>query len=575
MSEPTRPWPKMNPVRRWGPAVVVLVLIAGLAAVATTRTPSGTTDTAGTADAEEAMPALADDPDLPITYARAQTEGTVADHDWFSCDPETGRIRFPSVYAPPCVPTMEGANGGATSKGVTADTIKVVYYSSPPGDVTSAISGQLDDDAAVAASVQAYSELLGATFQTWGRTVEIVRFTGTGISTDETAARADAVKVATQIEAFASIGGPAQTSVYQDELAARGVLCLGCGLSVPDQTFVDDAPYLWSNLPTPEQYLENVGLFLTRQLNNKPAKWAGDPKLRDRDRVFGVVHYEQDPPVFTGTEKVFRGLGREAGWEAEVNLTYLLDLAKLPETAAGLIARLKDADVTTVVFLGDPIMPIYLTQTATKQNFFPEWIVTGTVLTDTAALARNYDPEQWAHAFGVSTLPVRTPREDSDAYRIYEWYYGEEPEAAKTAATFYPNLLALYQGIQMAGPKLTPETFAGGMFRLDPTGGQPASPHISYGHTELFQFAAVDFTSVDDSTLIWWDPDAEGPDEQGTDGKGMYRYVNNGERYLPGEMPTELQPFFDETDTVTVLDGRPPELTTPDYPPPEGAPTAK
>lgn len=569
--QPVRPWPQMSPLRRWGPAVVVIVVVAALAAVATTRTPPRS----GAAQDRESVPALADNPALPITWTEAQEQGTVDDHEWFSCDPDTGRIRYPSVYAPPCVPTFSGDNGGATSMGVTGDTVKVVYYTSPPGDLTSTISGMLDDDAAVAATVRAYSELLGATFQTYGRKVEIVRFTGTGLSTDETAARADAVKVATQIRAFASIGGPSQTSVYQDELAARGVLCLGCGLSVPDATFAADAPYLWSSLPTPEQYLENVGVFLTRQLNDRPAQWAGDPAMRDEKRVFGIVHYEQDPPVFTGTSKVFTGLGEEAGWKAAVNLTYLLDLSKLPETAAGLIAKLKDAGVTTVVFLGDPVMPIYLTQTATKQNYFPEWIVTGTVLTDTTALARNYDPKQWAHAFGVSTLPVRTPRDDADAYRIHRWYFGQGPQAAKTASTLYPNMLALYQGIHMAGPDLTPQTYAGGMFRLLPTGGQPGAPHISYGNTRLFRFAEVDFTSVDDSTLIWWDPEAQGPDEQGTEGTGMYRYVNDGQRYLPGEMPTELQPFFDPADTLTTFDGRPPELSAPDYPPPPGAPAAR
>jgi hypothetical protein len=58
------------------------------------------------------------------------------------------------------------------------------------------------------------------------------------------------------------------------------------------------------------------------------------------------------------------------------------------------------------VFLGDPIMPIYLTKAATDQNYFPEWIITGTVLTDTTVFGRLYDQKQWAHAFGISSLPL-------------------------------------------------------------------------------------------------------------------------------------------------------------------------
>lgn len=571
MSEPTRPWPKMNPAQRWGPAVLVVALLIAVGVVASTRSPSGTASAPSTT-----ITSLADNPKLPVTYAEAAKQGKADSTKWFNCDPSTGRIRFPSVYAPPCVPVAKGSNGGATYQGVTSDTIKIVIYSAPPGDLASALSGLLDTPEAVAASISAYIDMFEHVFQTYGRHIEIVRFTGTGVSTDETAARADAVKVATQIKAFASIGGPGQTPVYENELATRGVLCLGCGLSVPNTTFAADAPYLWGTSPTPEQYLENVGLFLTKELNDKPAKWAGDPKMRERQRVFGVVHYEQDPPVFSGISKVFNAQGKKNGWAAKENITYILDLAKLPETAASIVAKLKAAKVTTVVFLGDPIMPIYLTKAATAQKYFPEWVVTGTVLTDTTTLGRNYDPKQWAHAFGVSNLPVPMPHDDMDAYRIYRWYYGEWPAANKTAATFYPNLLQLFQGIQMAGPDLTPETFAGGMFRLPPTGGTPGAPHVSYANpSTLFEFAKADFVGVDDSTLLWWDAKAKGPDEQGKDGVGMYRYVKGGERYMPGKIPTELQPFFVQAGSIARFTSQPPGLKTPNYPPPAGSPAAR
>ena len=50
-------------------------------------------------------------------------------------------------------------------------------------------------------------------------------------------------------------------------------------------------------------------------------------------------------------------------------------------------------------------MPIYLTQAATAQGYFPEWLVSGTVLTDSTVMGRQYDQRQWAHAFGLSVLP--------------------------------------------------------------------------------------------------------------------------------------------------------------------------
>ncbi|GIR37194.1 MAG: hypothetical protein CM15mP49_25790 [Actinomycetota bacterium] len=43
---------------------------------------------------------------------------------------------------------------------------------------------------------------------------------------------------------------------------------------------------------------------------------------------------------------------------------------------------------------------------ATAQGYFPEWVHIGSVLADTTAFARTYDQEQWANAFGITTLGV-------------------------------------------------------------------------------------------------------------------------------------------------------------------------
>jgi len=41
---------------------------------------------------------------------------------------------------------------------------------------------------------------------------------------------------------------------------------------------------------------------------------------------------------------------------------------------------------------------------ATKQEWFPEWFITGAVFQDIAIFARSYDQQQFAHAFGESNL---------------------------------------------------------------------------------------------------------------------------------------------------------------------------
>ena len=66
-------------------------------------------------------------------------------------------------------------------------------------------------------------------YELYGRHVNLIPFTASGADTDPVAAHADAVTVAEQDHAFASIGGPGETTAYEDELARLHVLCIGCG----------------------------------------------------------------------------------------------------------------------------------------------------------------------------------------------------------------------------------------------------------------------------------------------------------------------------------------------------------
>src|SRR5690606_40531914 len=117
--------------------------------------------------------------------------------------------------------------------------------------------------------------------------------------------------------------------------------------------------------------------------------------------------------------------GAARGYKTTIRITYQLVIAELAEKARTIISQLKEAGVTTVMFLGDPVMPIYLTQAATDQDYFPEWVITGTVLTDTTSFGRRYDQQQWANAFGISSLAARLPQEQGESYRLHEWFYGK------------------------------------------------------------------------------------------------------------------------------------------------------
>jgi hypothetical protein len=563
MTPPTStPIPRASALARFGPLTAVLVAIALVAVLASTGR-NDPTVASGPGGSSPVPPAEASD--LPITYAEAEEAGTVDDHDWGpQCDPETGRVAVPSNYAPPCVVARPGAPGLNTGQGVTEDTITIVAYEAPDDDLSASLQANADPPEVSAETREKLLRIFEDRYELWGRRLDIVRMKGTGSS--ETAARADAVRVADEIGAFASLGGPGQQGAYAEELASRGVLCIGCGLSVPDSVFRANAPYMWGNLQTPEQYLVNLGDYLIERLMGRPAEFAGDPALRTRTRVFGHVNFEEDPPVFKGVSDEADRRGKERGYEPAARLTYQLIIPELAEQARVIIGTLKESGVTTVVFLGDPVMPIYLTKAATDQNYYPEWIITGTVLTDSTALGRNYDQTQWAHAFGISSLPLRLPPDQSEARRLHRWYYGEDAVAVKTAQVMFEPIRLLLLGLHMAGPNLTPETFEAGMFAYPPTGGTSTGGHVSFGNHGIH--VETDYQAVDDMVEIWWDAEAEGIDEQGTEGKGMMRFSDNGQRYLPGEMPKEAPHAFIEENAPAMLDEVPADEQPPSYPSP-------
>jgi hypothetical protein len=549
-----RPWPRVSLLRRAGPVVLIAAALVAAGVSATVHENKGTTS-ASSASAGSG-PQIAHST-VPLTYAAAAKLGKTAAYNWGpECDHHTGRLKIPSAYSPACVPVPAAGstNGGATSSGVTADAINLVYYQAQPGGLTSAISGAAGTPAQALATYQSFVAMFNHLYEMYGRHVNFIVFNATGAATDPVAAHADAITVAQQDHAFASIGGPAQTTAYQDELARLHVLCMGCGDSSTNGEIQQNAPFQWANLPTADTSLyETIGYVLAK-LNGKPAIWAGEPSFHTKKRTFIVVSETSEPPA-PGTAELTASLTKKleaghANMTSETSLSYTLDLTTLPTQAATIAEKLKASGATSVIFAGDPIMPIYLTKACATIGYFPEWIITGIVLTDTAALGRYYDQSEWSHAFGVTSLGVPVPVGAGDADRLYRWWYGASTSPASLAApALIPPVQQFFTGVQLAGPDLTPSTFATGLFRAPPAGGGPTTPLDAYG----YQGAAPrpSYSSPADYTFLWYDATAKGPDEEGTNGTGLMRYVNGGARYRSGTVPSGPVPMFTVAGSVT------------------------
>jgi len=484
------------------------------------------------------------------------------------CDPATGRVKVPSLYAFPCVPAFSGSNGGATYQGVSADSITVAYYQPQDDPSTKAIlvaGGDTDSADTVAQQYVEYANIFNHHTQLYGRKVKVVIVPGSGNATDDAAAKADAIKVEKDVKAFMSWGAPGGTTAYVNELTAHGVECV-CTTTLPKDFYEQHAPYVWGNgLPDENQAYIMRAEYIGKRLQGRPAKWAGDPTLAVKPRKFGLIYYETTDHAYAAGEKFFEEELAKYGVKLADKYSYIFDTPSAQQTSDTIMSKFASEGITSVIFVGDPIYPVFYTNAATKQNYHPEWVVTGSALTDTSFFGRTYDKTQWNHAFGISLLAARGPKTETDAYRIVQWQLHKDPVAPGTYTTVYPTVFLSFLGFQMAGPTLNPATFKLGMFSYPVSPSKPGitNPAASWGR---HGWPWDDYNLYDDATELWWDNTATGPDELGNNGTGLYEYVAGGKRFGPGQQPTTDPAAFDKNGAVTIYNSLPPADKYPTYP---------
>jgi hypothetical protein len=493
--------------------------------------------------------------------ATGATDGRPLPED---CDPKTGRIRFPSVYAPPCVYPVDD-NGGATSRGVTADSIKVVRYRAQANPSVQALlrsSGAADLAANVDEQYDAWFEMFQATYETYGRQVTVEVFDATAPPDDDAAARADAVTVATTLKPFIVVGGP---EAFMDELARREIIVI-TQFQGPIDFFQDRAPYVYGTQMSSTQAFLHLAEYIGKRLKGN-AVHAGDEALTSEPRKFGLIYAETPSGLYGPGIDSFEQELKRYGVTLTDKISYLQELATAQEQSRTIVSRLKDRGVTTVLFAGDPIAPVFFTQQATLQDFYPEWVIGGGNLVDTTFFGRRYEQTQWAHAFGVSQLWIRPPRDETEVYQQHVWFHGRPPFAGATFEILYQEPLLIFTAIHMAGADLNPTTFRDGLFSFPPSGGGLVTQlQRSWGEHGVYPF--TDWTGFDTTTEIWWDADAVGDDEVGNSGYGQYRFIDGGKRYAPGERPSTAPRVFDAKDALTGYDALPDGDRYPEYPEP-------
>ena len=546
-------------LRRWGPLGVVIALVAVVAGVAFIGGDDGDEGGGTTPTAEGPV----ERPEGAISWSMAQEQGLDVEFP-DTCDRETGQIAIPFFFRSECFADAE-SNGGETARGVTGDTIKVVAWIPAEDDpVRSLLLDRIGFDATnaeIRETYEGYVEIFQRHYQTYGRQIELQFLEASGSILDSTASRADAVRAAEEMGAFAVLGGPLIGSAWTDELHARGVVCIACpGIS-------DGEPTVFSLPPSSGQIRTHVAAYVGAKLAGGRAEFAGED-LREKDRVFGHLALGMSEGDARGADVLEEQLLDEGVSLAE-QILYPLDPGRAAELATNAVTRMQTAGVTTVLLQADPILLPAFTQEATKQGWFPEWVLGGAPFVDATVFARTFDQQQWEHAFGISYFPPQVAEEVNPPVALYEWYHGERPAVEGTIPLLllYPQVALFFTGLEYAGPELTVDTFHDGLFLMPPTPRAVTQPSVSYGEQ---RWSEPDYAGIDDMVELWWDPEARGPDEAGDEGEGMYRYGDGAQRRLADEWTGDLL-AFEREGSVTIIEDLPEGEEPPDYPSPAEA----
>lgn len=509
------PPPRRRLLRGYAPLAVAVVVLAGVVAAFPSRAPE---------------PVEQAEVDAGVAGESATGWGTTV-----TACPGGGPQVPDDPYSPPCF-AFEGSNGGATSRGVTADSIKVTYRQTAEANTLALLAGlmgiEFDETAEdLQRTMLGLVEYFNENFQFYGRDIDLEIYQGTGTMAAELtgggqeAARNDGLKAGVEIGAFADVSATSQP--YAEALAQQETVGFGAPY-MSRRWFTERRPFAWSFVSDCSDVAEVGSTYGLHRLFGRPAIYAGG-ELEGKPRRLAVI--SPNNPEYQRCTADGLAVLEDAGQEPTLVTDYVLDLGRIPEQAVSLSAQIVSNDITTISCFCDPFMVLNLTQQIEAQGLEPEWIVPGVGFIDLDLIGQGLQSKshQWERAFGASPLPAQTSGHDSPGYLAYKSVRPDD-EPSITVDVLYYQLYQLALGIQMAGPDLTPTTLETGLFSYPETSG-PAG---------TWDYAPGSYTPVLDVREIWWDPDATSGfnEEKGT-------YASSGERFRPDEIP-EGQPELPE-----------------------------
>ncbi len=512
---------------------------------------------AGTAGVKLSTSGPADEGPYPYRYP-ASGNAQVGSGKTLSGAPcHPGTPQFDSPYAVPCIAKYTAANGGATANGVTASTITLATRQFPTtSNVQEAEAEARAAGVALPQVIQQVADVfinyLNKVYDLYGRKVVFKTFNSTASSTAEALGQgqpqacADATAISQQMHAFAEdglLGGgtqPFSACAAQDHLVELN----GDGY-FNEGTFQQLNPYVWSFTQDCTRITSNEAEVVATMLANKKAQYAGDPALRDKIRKFGS--YYPDVPAYHTCAKNFAKIVTtkyHLPLKDFVQYTYTPNIATFQQSAQQAIVQFKAAGVTTVIIGSDPYSAGLLTKAAQIEDYYPEWFLEGSALTDQDQAVQTYDApaEVTGHLFGMSELSpsTETSGPQSLAGKLYQKLTGHV--IPKGTDGEYGDLVYIFDALQAAGPDLTAQNLARGLHAIPPLG----APQYQYGEWDWNTSPSGkpgggDHTAGIDARFVWWNGNAT----SAINGqKGTFEAAFGGKRFTYGHWPTSLPPMF-------------------------------
>ncbi|MHB8509104.1 MAG: hypothetical protein ACYDGR_10730 [Candidatus Dormibacteria bacterium] len=464
--------------------------------------------------------------------------------------------------SPPCVAFFNGDNGGSTYPGLTAKELKILVYDD--GGSWADNSWGVQSDCSTAGQyidladppnpgegwstrdLRRFQSYFNNRYQTYGRFVHFYEYcatvdsSGAATTTTRQTDAADNFNQKHPFSVLTSLVRSGHESTYSGAMAQHGVLDFSSASGSQAASFYQAYPGLiWSFAPTTETIASLYSSYVCREVIGKPV--IDSNGYNGQARGLGLL-YTSDPayPELTRFGHLVQQQVESCGGQFKDIKTFPLaeHVGSVPITdpaasyATTNMADFRQKGVTTILWAGG--YETYQSKAATRQQYFPEWVLAGLGGLDGISEAQLNDQNQWAHAW------VTTPRLPQIAGQVGQCTQAlreVDPSVGSGDIRYgcglfplYQDLRQLFTGIQVAGPRLTPATLGEG-FRAIPArpGGGPQSPACFY--------PTGDYTCVKDATREWWDPSA--PPVGPSSPPGCWRLALGGQRFLADGWPDD------------------------------------